>query len=60
MACSYGQSVVGEDSDSQFTQFVSNLKSNGYFGDEIEGSCRYQELIKSAKEYYINEESFIK
>lgn len=31
---------------------MSSLKSNGYFGDEIEGSARYQVLLKSARDYY--------
>ena len=55
LASSYGQSSVGGDKDHQFSQFLSQLKSKGYFGDEIEGSLHYQKLIKSAKEYYKNE-----
>jgi hypothetical protein len=39
----------------QWHIFLSNLNANKYFGDEVEGSIRYQELLKSAKEYFKHE-----
>lgn len=49
---SEGRGVGGGRIDKKWVDFLSSLKSNGYFGDEIEGSARYQELLKSAHEYY--------
>lgn len=49
---SEGRGGGGGRNDKKWLEFLSSLKSNGYFGDEIEGSARYQELLKSAHEYY--------
>ena len=42
------------ENDSKWSQYVSSLKDKGYFEGELEGSQRYQTLLKTAEEYYIN------
>lgn len=51
LAACYGN-VSCNESHTQWEEFFSSLKHNGYFENEIEGSMRYQSLLKTAKEYY--------
>lgn len=49
----YGASEMGRGHTScQWEEFVSSLKCNGYFNDELEGSAHYQKLMKSALVYF--------
>ncbi|XP_069096506.1 protein ecdysoneless homolog isoform X1 [Pleurodeles waltl] len=36
----------------RWSGFLSSLKKNDYFKGEIEGSCRYKELLRSAEIYF--------
>ncbi|XP_003384550.1 PREDICTED: protein ecdysoneless homolog [Amphimedon queenslandica] len=47
-----GSSNGGSGDSRKWLEFMASLKLNGYFGDEIEGSARYQALFKSARDYY--------
>ena len=44
---------AGVESDLRWTSFISSLKEKGYFRGEIEGSKGHQQLIASAKEYFV-------
>ncbi|XP_075979254.1 ecdysoneless cell cycle regulator [Anticarsia gemmatalis] len=39
-------------SSKDYQKFVSNLKENGYFKNNIEGSKEYCQLLENAKEYF--------
>ena len=40
--------------DPRWIPFVANLKDKGYFRGEMEGSKLHQQLLASAKEYFLN------
>ena len=44
--------ILGEDP--RWLKFRKSLAAKGFFQNEIEGSRLYQQLLSSAKEYFVN------
>ena len=42
------------ESNPQWLKFLKSLHSRGFFQNELEGSRLYQQLLSSAKEYFVN------
>lgn len=40
----------------QWMKFLESLRSKGFFQNELEGSKLYQQLLSSAREYFISQE----
>ena len=43
----------GLESNPQWLKFLESLHLRGFFQDELEGSQLYQQLLSSAKEYFV-------
>lgn len=41
-------------SNPRWLNFLESLRSRGFFQNELEGSQLYQQLLSSAKEYFIS------
>ena len=39
----------------QWMKFLESLRSKGFFQNELEGSKLYQQLLSSAKEYFVSQ-----
>ena len=44
----------GLESNPRWIKFLESLHSRGFFQDELEGSRLYQQLLSSAKEYFVS------
>jgi hypothetical protein len=42
------------ESNPRWLKFLESLRSRGFFQNELEGSRRYQQLLSSAKEYFVS------
>lgn len=41
------------EKDPRWLKFLESLRSRGFFQNELEGSRLYQQLLSSAKEYFV-------
>lgn len=42
------------DGNPRWLKFLESLQSKGFFQNEVEGSKLYQQLLSSAKEYFVS------
>ncbi|KAG5670401.1 hypothetical protein PVAND_000669 [Polypedilum vanderplanki] len=51
---------VSIEMDREWQKYVDSLKDKNYFQNELEGSKKYQELMKQAKDFYIENRDTMK
>ncbi len=48
------ETCEGLESNPRWLKYLESLRSRGFFQNELEGSRRYQQLMSSAKEYFVS------